>query len=179
MQLKFNVLSILFIEVVRNVSEIRFDDADSFLQEFVEDPFLVDGHKFDIGVYVTITSVDPLRVYIYGGDVLFRYCPLPYYPFDAGQLDKYVVGDDYMPTWEVPSLAHSYTKLGYGMRDAFDAYVRLQGHKPEVIWDRVEDAIRMAVLAKEKHIVDAVRQQHYNFSRWIQISTFGSHLFVY
>lgn len=65
---------------VRNVSEVRFDDADSFLQEFVEEPFLVDGHKFDIGVYVTITSVDPLRVYIYGGDVLFRYCPLPYYP---------------------------------------------------------------------------------------------------
>lgn len=78
-----------------------------------------------------------------------------------------MVGDDYMPTWEVPSLAHSYTKLGYGMRDAFDAYVRLQGQKPEVIWARVEDAIRLAVLAKEKHIVDAVRAKPNDF--WIGI----------
>lgn len=141
---------------VRRIAEMRLEDGDSFVQEFVDDPYLVDGHKFDMGVYVTVTSVDPLRVYVYAGDVLFRYCPLPYHPFDARQLDKYVVGDDYMPTWEVPSLAHAYTRLGYGMRGAFDAYVRSKGQRPERIWVQVEDAIREAVLAKEKHIVEAV-----------------------
>lgn len=144
---------------VRNVSEVRLDDADTFVQEFVADPYLVDGHKFDMGVYVTVTSVAPLRVYMYSGDVLFRYCPLPYHPFDARQLDKYVVGDDYMPTWEVPALAHAYTRLGFGMRDAFDAYVRARGQRPERIWAQVEDAIRLAVLAKEKHIVEAVSER--------------------
>jgi hypothetical protein len=44
----------------------------SFLQEFVSRPLLVSGHKFDIGVYTIITSVDPLRIYKYNGDVLFR-----------------------------------------------------------------------------------------------------------
>lgn len=141
---------------VRRIGEMRLDDGDSFVQEFVDDPYLVDGHKFDMGVYVTVTSVNPLRVYVYDGDVLFRYCPLPYHPFDARELDKYVVGDDYMPTWEVPSLAHAYTRLGYGMRGAFDAYVRSRGQQPETIWVQVEEAIREAVLAKEKHIVEAV-----------------------
>lgn len=141
---------------VRNATEIDFDNGDTFVQEFVQPPLLVDGHKFDIGVYVTVTSVDPLRLYMYKGDILFRYCPLQYYPFDAQQLDKYVVGDDYTPTWEIPSLARSYTQLGYGMKGAFDAYLRAEGRDPEVIWRQVEDAVRLAVLSKERYIVDAV-----------------------
>lgn len=58
---------------LKNVSEIDLASGESFVQEFVQKPFLVDGHKFDIGVYVVITSVNPLRVYWYKGDVLFRY----------------------------------------------------------------------------------------------------------
>lgn len=57
---------------------------------------------------------------------LFRYCPSKYYPFDAKDLDKYVIGDDYLPTWEVPSLAPLYTAMGFGMKDSFEAYVREQ-----------------------------------------------------
>lgn len=142
---------------VRNATEIDFTNGDTFVQEFVQPPLLVDGHKFDIGVYVTITSVEPLRLYMYKGDILFRYCPLPYYPFDAQQLDKYVVGDDYKPTWEIPSLARSYNQLGFGMKAVFDGYLRSKGRDPDVIWQQVEDAIRLAVLSKERHIVDAVK----------------------
>lgn len=58
---------------LKNVTEIDLNSGESFVQEFVQKPFLVDGHKFDIGVYVALTSVDPLRVYWYKGDVLFRY----------------------------------------------------------------------------------------------------------
>lgn len=57
---------------LKNVSEIDFS-GERFVQEFVPKPFLVDGHKYDIGVYVVVTSVSPLRLYWYKGDVLFRY----------------------------------------------------------------------------------------------------------
>lgn len=30
-----------------------------------------------------------------------RFCPEDYHPFDANNVDKYVVGDDYTPIWEV------------------------------------------------------------------------------
>lgn len=59
---------------LKNVSEIDLKSGESFVQEYVQKPFLVDGHKFDIGVYVALTSVNPLRVYYYKGDILFRYC---------------------------------------------------------------------------------------------------------
>ncbi|XP_058119655.1 probable tubulin polyglutamylase ttll-15 [Anopheles ziemanni] len=134
---------------IKETEEIDFNSNDTFIQEFIDDPLLVDGYKFDIGVYTVITSIDPLRVYIYKGDVLFRYCPVPYYPFNASNVDKYIVGDDYLPTWEVPSLKQYYEKFGFGMKDSFDAYVRSTGQEPDVIWQQVEDAIRTLILKKE------------------------------
>lgn len=54
--------------MLKKVSEIEFTQADEkgfFAQAFIENPFLIAGHKFDFAVYVLITSVDPLRVYYY------------------------------------------------------------------------------------------------------------------
>lgn len=142
---------------IKNITEINFDDSETFLQEFVDNPLLVDGHKFDIGVYVIITSVDPLRIYIYKGDYLIRYCPAKYYPFDAKNVDKYIISTPYMPTREVPALAPYFEKrLGFGYKDAFEVYLRSKGRDPNVIWRNVEDAIRDAILSKEKYLADYV-----------------------
>ncbi|TMW48076.1 hypothetical protein DOY81_006849 [Sarcophaga bullata] len=142
---------------IRAPEEINLYSNNSFIQEFIQNPFLVDGHKFDIGVYVVITSIDPLRLYIYSGDVLFRYCPVEYYPFNASNIDKYVVGDDYLPTWQVPSLVKFYNSLGGSMRGAFDAYVRDQNLDPSIIWQQVDDIIRSTVLEKEQDISRILR----------------------
>lgn len=56
-----------------------------------------------------------------------RYCTEKYYPFDAKKVEKYVIGDDYLPTWEVPSLKKYYNDLGYNMKESFDAYLRETG----------------------------------------------------
>lgn len=143
---------------IKKMSEIDLNDNLTFVQEFIENPLLVDGHKFDIGVYTIITSIDPLRVYIYYGDILFRYCPQKYYPFDPTNVDKYIVGDDYIPTWEVPSLSRYYNGLGYGMKSSFDAYMQSTGRNPQKIWDQVEDAIRLAILTKEPLLSEIVQR---------------------
>lgn len=51
---------------------IKLESNSTFVQEFVAKPLLVNGHKFDIGVYTVITSIDPLRIYIYDGDAILR-----------------------------------------------------------------------------------------------------------
>lgn len=55
-----------------------------------------------------------------------RFCPNKYHPFDPDVQDKYVVGDDYLPTWKVPSLAPFYNDFGFGMKGSFDAWLRAQ-----------------------------------------------------
>nr|XP_031833556.1 probable tubulin polyglutamylase ttll-15 isoform X2 [Nomia melanderi] len=142
---------------VKNTSDINLTVTGSFVQEFIQQPFLVDGYKFDIGVYTVITSIDPLRVYAYKGDVLFRFCPIKYYPFDPEVLDKYVVGDDYLPIWNVPSLKQYYTKLGFSMKESFDAYVRSQGYDPQKVWNGVHEAIKEIILSKESYIKEAMK----------------------
>lgn len=63
---------------VRVVADARSLDAaaltDVILQHYVPDPLLIEGHKFDLRVYVAVTSLDPLRVYVYKEGVLLLCC---------------------------------------------------------------------------------------------------------
>lgn len=147
------------IRILKNAADLDLTSEDnSFVQEFVDRPFLVDGYKFDIGVYTVITSVDPIRAYIYKGDILFRFCPVKYYPFDPDNVDKYVVGDDYLPIWEVPSLKNYYVDLGFSMKDSFDSYVKSTGRDPRKVWDNVNEAIREIIISKEPLIKDVLKR---------------------
>ena len=130
---------------IKSIKDMDLNDNNTFIQEYITNPLLVDGQKFDIGVYVIITSINPLRVYLYMGDVLFRYCAIKYHPFDPTNVDKYIVGDDYMPTWEIPTLSKYYNGLGYGMKGSFDAYLKSKGREPEVIWKQVEEAVTQVI----------------------------------
>lgn len=57
---------------ILKVEDMNLDQAETFVQEYVQKPLLIDGYKFDIGIYTIVTSIDPLRVYIYDGEALLR-----------------------------------------------------------------------------------------------------------
>ncbi|WKY09308.1 hypothetical protein Q1695_002011 [Nippostrongylus brasiliensis] len=90
----------------RNIQVLKLEEMDlekksSFVQRFVDNPLLIDNRKFDIGIYTVVTSLHPLRAYIYQSEALIRFCAKDYLPFDSNDVNKYVVGDDYTPIWEV------------------------------------------------------------------------------
>lgn len=74
-----------------DAKDVLNEESEVFYQQFMDKPFLIDGHAFDFGIFVLITSYDPIRVYRFDADVLFRFCKEKYHPFDPENRDKYVV----------------------------------------------------------------------------------------
>lgn len=141
---------------IKKIDEINFDNRNSFVQEYLDKPLLIGGHKFDIGMYTIITSVNPLRVYTYAADSLFRYCPEKYHPFDSEIVDKYVVSANHKQTWEVEALRPYYEDLGYSFKATFDGYLRANGKNPDLIWAQIDDIIRYTFYSREKDIIEGV-----------------------
>lgn len=45
--------------------EESLQNEECVVSEYILNPFLIDGKKFDIRLYVVVTSFDPLRIYVY------------------------------------------------------------------------------------------------------------------
>ncbi|MFH4977472.1 hypothetical protein AB6A40_004181 [Gnathostoma spinigerum] len=135
---------------IQKTAELDLNEENSFVQQYVANPFLIDGKKFDIGIYTVITSIAPLRVYIYEGDALLRFCSQPYHPFDPENVDGYVVGDDYTPTWEMPSLKPYYIEQQMTYRETLNAYIRSLGKDPEPVWFSMKETIAEVFEAQQK-----------------------------
>ncbi len=52
------------IYLIEDVNEISVDDT-SVISRYISNPLLINGHKFDLRLYIVVTSFDPLRIYIY------------------------------------------------------------------------------------------------------------------
>lgn len=150
--------------LLRNASDIIFDLSEKsalfryFAQEFVEDPLLFEGHKFDFGVYVVITSVNPLRIYYYTKNILLRFCSLPYDPNNFDNVDSYVISDVCLFSWDFPKLQMYHDQI-YSYKEAISLYFTEKGYNMSAVWMQVEDCIKTIVLANEHTFIEAVRNQ--------------------
>lgn len=52
------------IYIIDDISEVNVDDT-SVISRYITNPLLINGHKFDLRIYVVVTSFDPLRIYVY------------------------------------------------------------------------------------------------------------------
>ena len=138
---------------IKAIDQLDLTASETFVQEFVQNPFLVDGRKFDIGIYTIITSIDPLRVYVMETEWLIRYCSKDYNPFDANDPNKYVVGDDYTPTWKMPSLNDVYDRLQFSHKKSLFYYMKKQGHDPSKMKKELYNAIAEIVYEKKPDIL--------------------------
>lgn len=146
--------------ILQDVAEMNFTNENSqhgfFAMEYVEDPLLFNGHKFDFAVYVVITSLNPLRLYYYTKNVIMRFCPKTYDTSDPEDRDRYVVKSSHTPGSEFPGIEEFY-KNNYTFREGFNAFLRSLGPGTvEKVWREVEKLIRTIVLSKEKLIIEEV-----------------------
>jgi tetratricopeptide (TPR) repeat protein len=68
------------IKLTRSPAEIG--EETCVVQRYLDRPYLIDGHKFHVRLYVLVASVAPLRAYIYREGIV-RIAPEPYGLSDA------------------------------------------------------------------------------------------------
>ena len=140
-----------------------FDDGNFFGQEFIENPLLFEGHKFDFGVYVVITSVNPLRFYYYNDNIFIRLCSRPYDYNNFDDLRTYVINNEHITGSNFEKIEEYYDK-SYSYKAAMNDYFTEKGYDMNKVWNQVEDCIRSVVVSRNHFFMDELKYYKSKFS---------------
>ncbi|XP_009873212.1 PREDICTED: tubulin polyglutamylase TTLL6, partial [Apaloderma vittatum] len=128
------------IFVTHNPEEIKHAEH-MICQQYISKPFLIDGFKFDMRVYVLITSCDPLRIFVYK-EGLVRFATMKYVdpssrnPDDiCMHLTNYAI-NKHNENFIQDDMTGSKRKLS-----TLNAWMTDNNYDTEKLWEAIEDII--------------------------------------
>lgn len=139
--------------------DMKFMDPKSpqgyFAQEMITNPLLWNGLKFDIAVFVVITSVNPLRLYRYDNYLKLRFCRKPYNISNPNDVSSYVIGDDHIEAEHFKPIK-KYLDENFTYKNAFDEFMRSKNANLSEIYNKIDELIRSVVMSNEKYLIEEV-----------------------
>ncbi|CAI2370039.1 unnamed protein product [Moneuplotes crassus] len=146
------------IYITSSLSEIDLDKK-LVVSKYIPNPFLINSHKFDLRIYVIITSFDPLRIYMFK-EGLARFAAEKYNSSNiknrCSHLTNYSINkkhkdfvqnesekrDDYGCKWSLSALCKTLEMAGIDL---------------DLLWSRIYDALIKIILSAEGKIYEQVK----------------------
>ncbi|XP_065161645.1 tubulin monoglutamylase TTLL4-like isoform X2 [Atheta coriaria] len=91
------------IKVINKWSQLP-KQTSIVVQKYIADPYLINGSKFDLRLYVLVTSFNPLRIYLYP-EGLVRFASVKYSDNDKDLKDRFM----HLTNYSINKLSSQYT----------------------------------------------------------------------
>ncbi|XP_028395894.1 tubulin polyglutamylase TTLL5-like [Dendronephthya gigantea] len=148
------------IFLINHPSQIPLDDT-LLVSKYISNPLLVDGFKFDLRLYIGVTSFDPLRIYLYE-EGLTRFATVKYDKSNRNiknscmHLTNYSVNkknDDYVSCSD-PEVEDYGNKWSFG---ALLRFLKAKGIDTSNLVSKIEDLIIKTMISGEIAIATACK----------------------
>ncbi|XP_044007977.1 tubulin polyglutamylase TTLL4-like [Aphidius gifuensis] len=142
------------IRVVNKWSQIP-KKKPLIVQQYLSKPLLIDGAKFDLRLYVLVTSFNPLRIYIYP-DGLVRFASVKYND-DINNISDRLM---HLTNYSINKTSSNYTKnncadscQGHKWTiKTFLLYLKKQGVDTDKLWTSINDIVVKTMISGEPFI---------------------------
>jgi len=156
------------ISVVDQFEKVPKTTQPICVQRYLMHPFLIDGRKFDLRVYVLVTSIDPLRIYVYE-EGLARFATELFTtdPDHIGNnfihLTNYSINRD-SENFEQNTDPHLARGSKWTLSSLWKYLLENFGIQKTPIWDEVKDIVIKSILSAKTTLQKEYKQvkSHYN-----------------
>ncbi|MBB3189529.1 PqqD family peptide modification chaperone [Halomonas cerina] len=136
------------VRVLRDVAEAPLA-RDWLVQEYLTNPHTIRGHKYVLRLYVLITSLEPLRVYLYRQGFA-KLASEPWDPEDADNPYSQLTNPDINALNSRAEVPVEFIDL-----DRYRQWLRDQGHDDDRLFARIHDLVALTTISA----VDAMRRR--------------------
>ncbi|XP_049904584.1 tubulin polyglutamylase TTLL4 isoform X1 [Epinephelus moara] len=125
------------------------------VQKYLHKPYLISGNKFDLRIYVYVTSYEPLRIYIFS-DGLVRFASCKYSSSMKTLGNKFMHLTNYSVNKKNSEYqSNSDDKACQGHKWTLKAlwqYLGSKGVNTTLIWEKIKDIVIKTVIASEPYV---------------------------
>ncbi|XP_068436335.1 tubulin polyglutamylase TTLL5 isoform X2 [Clinocottus analis] len=148
------------IYLVSNPNQILMDE-NTLVSRYINNPLLIDEFKFDVRLYVLVTSYDPVLIYLYE-EGLARFATVKYDRTSKNIKNTFM----HLTNYSVNKKSSDYVSCDdpevedYGNKWSMSAvlrYLKQEGKDTTLLMRQVEDLIIKAVLSAELQIANACK----------------------
>jgi tubulin polyglutamylase TTLL4 len=156
--------TVVYLHAIIHVHKSCLDSLDVIhviCFRYISNPYLINENKFDLRVYVYVTSIEPLTIYVYRNG-LVRFATIRYSQAVKTLSNRFIhltnysvnkKSNEFLPNSdETQCVGHKWGLLA--LWDYMETHLKID---PRPVWDKIQDLVIKTILSSESHIASLVK----------------------